>query len=200
MRAAEIYELDSQQGRARRIGAALATGLTLDDMAAWPGLLQAVTPADVQAAARAVFRPEASVTGWLTAEDGDNEAPSPRALLACRALALPARAEIEIQAVTSPGGITAWLYEEHSMPILNIEASFRGGAALDPTGREGAASLMAALLGEGAGDARRHRLRRGARGAGGPARLQCAGCDSVDVSAQVLTENRDAAWSCCAAR
>ena len=70
MRAAEIYDLDRQQSRAHRIGAALATGLTLDDVAAWPGLLQAVTPADVQAAARAVFRPEASVTGWLTAEEG----------------------------------------------------------------------------------------------------------------------------------
>ena len=52
MRASEIYDLDSQQSRAHRIGAALATGLTLDDVAAWPGLLQAVTPADVQAAAR----------------------------------------------------------------------------------------------------------------------------------------------------
>jgi zinc protease len=69
MLAAEIYDLDRQQGRARRVGAALATGLTLDDVAAWPRLLQAVTPADVQAAATATFRPEASVTGWLTAPD-----------------------------------------------------------------------------------------------------------------------------------
>jgi predicted Zn-dependent peptidase len=30
--------------------------------------LQAVTAEDVQAAARALFRPEASVTGWLMAE------------------------------------------------------------------------------------------------------------------------------------
>ena len=36
MRAAEIYDLDRQQSRAHRIGAALATGLTLDDVAAWP--------------------------------------------------------------------------------------------------------------------------------------------------------------------
>jgi zinc protease len=69
MLAAEIYDLDRQQGRARRVGAALATGLTLDDVAARPRLLQAVTPADVQAAATATFRPEASVTGWLTAPD-----------------------------------------------------------------------------------------------------------------------------------
>jgi zinc protease len=69
LHAAEIYQQDNQQARARRVGSALASGLTLDDVAAWPDLLQAVTPADVQAAARAVFRPEASVTGWLVADD-----------------------------------------------------------------------------------------------------------------------------------
>jgi zinc protease len=68
LRAAEIYHLDNQQARARRIGAALAAGLTLDDVAAWPDALQAVTPEAVRAAARAVFRPEASVTGWLTSD------------------------------------------------------------------------------------------------------------------------------------
>ena len=42
--------------------------------------------------------------------------PVAAALLLAAALALPARAEIEIEPVTSPGGITAWLYEEHSHP------------------------------------------------------------------------------------
>lgn len=66
IRAAEIYELDNQDARANRIGSALATGLTLADVEAWPGLLQAVTAEDVQACARAVFRPEASVTALMT--------------------------------------------------------------------------------------------------------------------------------------
>ena len=35
---------------------------------------------------------------------------------------------------------------------MTIEASFRGGAVLDPDGEAGAASLMAALLEEGAGE------------------------------------------------
>jgi zinc protease len=65
IRAADIYQLDDQMGRASQIGAALATGLSLDDIAAWPEVLQDVTSADIQAAARALFRPEASVTGWL---------------------------------------------------------------------------------------------------------------------------------------
>jgi zinc protease len=69
LRASEIYALDDQYSRARRVGMALATGLSLDDVAAWPEALQAVTAEDVEAAARRVFRPEASVTGWLTAPE-----------------------------------------------------------------------------------------------------------------------------------
>lgn len=73
-------------------------------------------------------------------------------LLALAAIALPARAEIEIVPVTSPGGIAAWLYEDHSIPMLTIEASFLGGGALDADERSGATYMMAALLHEGAGD------------------------------------------------
>ncbi len=67
VRAAEIFELDSQMGRARQVGAALTSGLTLEDVEAWPEILQSVTAEEITAAARAVFREEASVTGWLTA-------------------------------------------------------------------------------------------------------------------------------------
>ena len=72
--------------------------------------------------------------------------------LAFAAGASSARAEFTIVPVTSPGGIEAWLYEDHTIPILTIEAGFLGGAALDPEGREGTTSLMAALLDEGAGE------------------------------------------------
>jgi zinc protease len=69
IRAAQVYALDDQQRRARRVGSALTSGLTLEDVAAWPDALQAVTETDVIEAARQVFRPEASVTGWLMAEE-----------------------------------------------------------------------------------------------------------------------------------
>ena len=65
LRAAEVYALDDQGRRARRYGVALTSGLTVQDVADWPEALAAVTPADVQAAAAAVFAPERSVTGWL---------------------------------------------------------------------------------------------------------------------------------------
>ncbi len=69
LRAAEIYGMDNTRSRARRIGAALTTGLTLEDVADWPAVLQAVTPEDVMAAAGKVFDRRRSVTGWLMREE-----------------------------------------------------------------------------------------------------------------------------------
>lgn len=77
-----------------------------------------------------------------------------RILLACVfALgALPAQAASDIQEFKTPGGITVWLVEEPSIPIVALEVSFRGGTSLDPVGKEGATYLMTGLLEEGAGE------------------------------------------------
>ena len=59
---------------------------------------------------------------------------------------------VEVQRVVSPGGIEAWLVEDHSNPILSLDLVFRGGAALDPAGKEGLANMAASLIDEGAGE------------------------------------------------
>ncbi|MEM7545543.1 MAG: pitrilysin family protein [Pseudomonadota bacterium] len=64
IRAAEIYAQDSQQGLARRYGAGLASGLTVERIESWPDTLGAVTAEDVMAAAK-LLRPTYSVTGRL---------------------------------------------------------------------------------------------------------------------------------------
>lgn len=66
--------------------------------------------------------------------------------------ALPAKAASDIQEFVTPGGITVWLVEEPSIPIVALEVSFRGGTSLDPVGKEGATYLMTGLLEEGAGE------------------------------------------------
>jgi len=106
--------------------------------------------------------------------------------------ALPARAEIAIQNVTSPGGITAWLVEDHNIPFTALEIRFKGGTSLDLPGSRGAVNLMAATLEEGAGalDAQGFAEARDALAAGFGF---SAGQDSIGVSARFLTENRDAA-------
>ena len=65
IRAAEIYARDNVDGLARRTGMALAVGLTLDDIRAWPEVLESVTKDEVMAAAREVLLPERAVTGHL---------------------------------------------------------------------------------------------------------------------------------------
>ena len=67
------------------------------------------------------------------------------------ALAAPALA-MDIQRVVSPGGIEAWLVRDTSVALTTVEFRWRGGAALEPTGREGVAALATAMLREGAGD------------------------------------------------
>ncbi|WP_126979065.1 M16 family metallopeptidase [Frigidibacter oleivorans] len=106
--------------------------------------------------------------------------------------ALPLRAAVDIQTVTSPGGIDAWLVEDHSIPFVALELRFRGGASLDAPGKRGATYLMTALLEEGAADldaqgfaAARESL---------AARLSFdVGDDALSVSARMLTETRDEA-------
>ena len=70
LRASQVYELDSSNSLARRYGAALTSGLTVEDVHAWPGLLQSITPEEITAAAQAVFDRDKAVTGFLrTAEE-----------------------------------------------------------------------------------------------------------------------------------
>ncbi|NNU79582.1 insulinase family protein [Halovulum dunhuangense] len=103
--------------------------------------------------------------------------------------AVPLRAATDIVEVVSPGGITAWLVEEPSIPMLAIEARFEGGAALDPDDRLGVARLMAGLLDEGAGDLDNLGFAAATQAAATSFGFS-AGRSAISVSATMLTENR----------
>lgn len=64
---------------------------------------------------------------------------------------LPAAA-IEIKEVKSKAGITAWLVEDHTNPLIAMQFSFLGGAVNDPAGKEGTANFITAMMDEGAGE------------------------------------------------
>ena len=60
---------------------------------------------------------------------------------------------LDIREVKSPGGITAWLVEDHTLPIISIEFSFKeAGSARESKERQGLARLVSNTLDEGAGD------------------------------------------------
>ncbi|MDU8928028.1 pitrilysin family protein [Alisedimentitalea sp. MJ-SS2] len=106
--------------------------------------------------------------------------------------AVPARAGVEVQEITSPGGIDAWLVEERSIPFVALELRFKGGGSLDAPGKRGATALMTHLLEEGAGDRDARAFARAAEGLAASFKFRISD-DNISVSAKFLTENRDEA-------
>ena len=96
-----------------------------------------------------------------------------------------------LQEVTSPGGIKAWLVEEHGIPFTALEIRFLGGTSLDRAGKRGEVNLMTALIEEGAGDLDSQGFAAARDALAAEFRFR-SDVDGVGVSAQFLTENRDA--------
>ncbi len=71
LRASEIYARDNVEGLANRYGAALAQGLTVQDVQEWPQILETVTPAQIKEVAAEVLDPKRSVTMWVVAAEED---------------------------------------------------------------------------------------------------------------------------------
>jgi len=106
--------------------------------------------------------------------------------------AAPASAALNIQKVTSKGGIRAWLVEEHSIPFASLQIRFKGGTALDLPGKRGATQMMAGLLEEGAGDMTASEFQTARDDLAADFSFSAHG-DSVSISAKFLSENRDQA-------
>ena len=106
-------------------------------------------------------------------------------------LAVPAHA-IDIQEVTSPGGIKAWLVQDDSIPFVAVQFSFKGGASLDAEGKRGAINLMTATLEEGAGNRDSVAFAQAVEGLGAQFSFD-VGDDALTVGMRALNENRDEA-------
>jgi len=73
--------------------------------------------------------------------------------LFCAAPAFAKDKLLDIREVTSAGGITAWLVEDHTLPIITMQFSFKGaGSALDPAEKQGLALMASNTMDEGAGE------------------------------------------------
>jgi zinc protease len=102
-------------------------------------------------------------------------------------------AATEVQKVTSPQGIEAWLVEESAIPLISVVITIEGGGRADPQGKEGAVTVMSALLNEGAGPYDAQAFARELQdkairiGAG-------SGLDSISISMSTLSENKDRAF------
>ena len=103
------------------------------------------------------------------------------------------RAEaMKIQEVKSPGGVTAWLVEEHGIPLIAMRFAFEGGNAQDPDGKEGVANYIASMMDEGAGELTSKQFQERMEAIA----MRMSFDDSRDAiygSFETLSENRDAA-------
>lgn len=106
--------------------------------------------------------------------------------------ALAAQA-FEIKQVTSPGGITAWLVEDHTIPLIAMNFSFKGGSAGDPAERPGLAHFLSGMLDEGAADLDSQAFQRRIDELSVKLAFE-AGRDEFSGSLQTLSENREAAF------
>lgn len=60
---------------------------------------------------------------------------------------------LDIKEVTSTNGIKAWLVEDHSLPIISLQFSFKeAGSIQDGATKQGLAQLLSNTMDEGAGD------------------------------------------------
>ena len=107
------------------------------------------------------------------------------------ATSTPATA-MNIQQIKSPGGIEAWLVEEHSVPLMAMRFAFDGGNSQDPKGREGVANFITAMMDEGAGDLKSAEFQERME----EIAMRMSWDDSKDSlygSFETLTQNRDKA-------
>jgi len=107
--------------------------------------------------------------------------------------ALPARAAVTIQEVKSDSGVTAWLVEDYSVPIIAVRFAFRGGSTQDPVGKEGLVNLMTGLFDEGAGDLDSDTFQDRLDDAGAEMRFNAAR-DALYGSMRMLADEKDNAF------
>ena len=104
----------------------------------------------------------------------------------------PAQAT-KIEKVVSPGGIEAWLVQDHLNPIISLRLAWHGGSSLDPDGKEGLANMVSTLLDEGAAELDSKAFQQTLEDNSITLRFD-AGRDSFGARLQTLTENRDLAF------
>ena len=118
--------------------------------------------------------------------------PSP-AYAQARTEAVASHHAVNVQRITSPHGIEAWLVSDSTVPMIVMRAYWRGGSAIEPQNVIGVTSVMTDMLTEGAGDMNANAYKE---------RLQdlnmsvgfSAGWDGVGMSLTTLSENSDAAF------
>ncbi|NQY41212.1 MAG: insulinase family protein [Henriciella sp.] len=98
-----------------------------------------------------------------------------------------------IQQFTTPGGVSVWLVEEPSIPILSLRMAWTAGETNDPEGLEGLTNAMVYHMNEGAGELDAQGFFKGMEELN--MSFSCgASNESTYCNASMLTDNADASF------
>jgi zinc protease len=150
-----IFNRESVQGLADSIARGVTTN-DLDYLKTYLPRVAAVTPADVQAAARKYFDPQQRVVVWSVPGEGAGKGaggaahrPGDAGRAARNAAEAAAFSFKDARRVVLPNGLTLLLFENHRLPIVVADASVHDVRLHEPEGQVGIATLTGRLLDEG---------------------------------------------------
>ena len=101
---------------------------------------------------------------------------------------------IDIKEIRSPGGLTAWLVEDHSVPVIAMAIGFKNaGSKMDTPEKQGLAQLASNTMDEGAGDLDSQTF-QGALQNLSISLSFSSGRDNFGASLKTLTQNKERAF------
>ena len=101
---------------------------------------------------------------------------------------------LDIQEVKSESGLTAWLVEDHSVPVIALNIGFKNaGSAYDPANKQGLARLVSNTMDEGAGSLNAKSFQKELRDLSINLGFS-AGRDNFSASLKTLTKNKKRAF------
>jgi zinc protease len=112
-------------------------------------------------------------------------------VLGCMLLIPGAANAVDVKRVISPGGIEAWLVQDHSVPLVSMDFSFAAGAARDPADKLGLSRLATGVIDEAAGSLKHLAFTERLQDLGVGLSFS-AGLDRIGGSFRALTVNREA--------
>jgi zinc protease len=170
----------------------IARGVTtndLDYLKTYLARVTAVTPAEIQAAARKYLTPEKRVVVWSVPREGqagaggEEKAKPPR-----RAAGPMGDANFNLQNTTRvvlPNGLTLLMLEDHRLPVVSARAFVKDIRVTEPADKAGVANLVGDLLDEGTATRTGQQIATAIEDVGGALKVDAAG-----ASVQVLAPDR----------
>lgn len=101
---------------------------------------------------------------------------------------------LDIKEIKTESGITAWLVEDHSIPVIAMQFAFKGaGSIQDPADKQGLTQLVSNTMDEGAGEIKSQEFQKTLRDLSIGLSFS-SGRDNYSGNLKTLTQNKERAF------